>query len=197
MRRALLLLALLGATGPVRAEGPVLGLKVSAGGRYDDVRMCIATAAGVAGGPAADVSFFVEAPVGDDLALHVNVPVFRPLLFGLAFDMLQFEPDLTLLFRTPAQPDLDVLAGPLLGVTFHYGPDYRSESSGSGRTPSFFALGPRVGGTVGLDFLEPENAFNFMLGLTLYVSPMFATSQDEGRDGWIVGGALEGHFRWR
>ena len=42
------------------ADGPnsvIFGFKVRAGGRFDNVRMCVASPAGVKGGMAMDVSF--------------------------------------------------------------------------------------------------------------------------------------------
>jgi hypothetical protein len=61
---------------------------------------------------------------------------------------------------------VDLVAGPTLGVSLHYGPDYESASSGDKRGPSFFAIGPTIGGYLGLDFKRPEKTFNFELGLT-------------------------------
>ena len=67
------------------------GIKISAGGRYDDVRMCVATPAGTKIGPAMDVSFVTEWGLGDNLVLSLNLPVLRPILFATKFDMLQFD----------------------------------------------------------------------------------------------------------
>ena len=76
-----------------------LGARLRAGGRYDDVRMCVASPAGVKGGPAADISFFFQVPLAARVSLDVDVPVMRPILFGAAFKMLQFEPSASLRFR--------------------------------------------------------------------------------------------------
>jgi hypothetical protein len=37
-----------------------LGIKVMAGGRYDDMRMCVGSAADVKGGPIADVMLLIK-----------------------------------------------------------------------------------------------------------------------------------------
>jgi hypothetical protein len=127
LRRLILLTPLLLAAPTARAETPdpglILGTKLSAGGRFDNVRRCVASSAGTRGGPAADVSFLVEIPLRKRLALAVNIPVFRPVLFGLAFKMLQFEPDVTLVFRRPVGSTTDLVFGPSLGLSLHWGPD--------------------------------------------------------------------------
>ena len=184
------------AGGPADPESIVLGLMVSAGGRYDDVRMCVATGAGVKGGLALDISFFVEVPVAERTSVVVNVPVMRPILFGAAFDMLQFEPEARVVYRATTEGSTDFLVGPSLGIILHYGPDYRSAGSGDGRRPSFFAIGPRLGAYLGLDFERPDHPFNFQLGLHPYVSPLFSVGDPEEHRGWIVGAMLEGLFRF-
>jgi hypothetical protein len=174
----------------------VLGVKVRFGGRYDDVRMCVASDPGVKGGIAADVSFFMEFGVHADWALHVDLPVFRPILFAASFGMLQFEPAVTAKYRVRTGGSVDVLVGPTLGLSMHYGPDYRSASSGAGRSPSFFAMGPTVGGYVGLDFLRPGKAFNFQIGVSPYVSPLFSIGDPAGHRGVVAGGLVDALFRW-
>lgn len=174
----------------------IFGVAVRAGGRYDNVRMCVATPAGVKGGPAADISFFTEFDVGKDMSLHVDVPVFRPILFGAAFKMLQFEPSVTLKFRKVNDGKIDLVAGPTLGLSLHWGPDYESESSGDGRGSSFFALGPIVGGYFGLDFKRPDKAFNFELGVTPYVTPLFGVADSDNHKGVVIGGLLDGSFKF-
>ena len=159
-----------------REEGKLLfGIKVSVGGRYDDVRMCVASPAGARGGPALDVSFFTEIGIKQDVSVIVNVPVFRPVLFAAAFRMLQFEPDVTLAFRQDAGERIDLVVGPSIGFVLHYGPGFESERSGPGRTPSFFAMGPRIGAYLGLDFHREDSRFNFQLGIQPYASPLFAS----------------------
>jgi hypothetical protein len=189
---------------PARAAGGdeavsravIFGIAVRAGGRFDNVRKCVASPTGTKGGIAADVSVFADIPVSDTASVHINLPVMRPILFAAAFKMLQFEPEVGLLFRKITDGNVDVIAGPTLGVSLHYGPDYTSERSGSGRKPSFFAMGPQIGGYVGLDFKRPDERFNFQLGLSPYVAPLFGVNDPENHKGVVVGGLLDGLFRF-
>jgi hypothetical protein len=173
----------------------VLGIKISAGGRYDTVRLCVATGEGVKGGPAADVSFFTEIGIADRQTITVDVPVFRPIFFAAAFGMLQFEPEVTLSTRVVRGEDLGLLLGTGLGLTLHYGPDYTSPTSGPGRKPSFFAMGPRTSLYLGLDFPRPGEIFNFQLGLRPYLTALLGVDDPEDHRGQVLGGQLEGQFR--
>jgi len=175
----------------------VMGVKVRFGGRYDDVRMCVATPAGVKGGIAADVSFFLDLGLAKDWTAHLDVPVMRPILFAAAFRMLQLEPSVSFQRRLRTDGAVDFVVGPTVGLSLHHGPDYKSEPSGAGRKPSFFALGPTVGAYMGLDFKRPGESFNFQLGLTPYVTPLFSVADPESHRGWVLGGLLDGSFRWK
>jgi hypothetical protein len=193
--------ALLGAPGDLAAQTDaedeiILGFKVRFGGRYDDVRMCVASGAGVKGGIAADVSFFMDFGLRGNWTIHVDLPVFRPILFATSFHMLQFEPSVGAHYRLRTAGIVDVIVGPTLGFSLHHGPDYRSTRSGPGRGPSFFALGPTVGGYFGLDFKRPGRAFNFQLGLSPYVTPMFSVGDPEDHRGVVAGGLVDALFRW-
>jgi len=174
----------------------IFGIAVRAGGRYDNVRMCVASPSGVKGGPALDISFFTEIGVSKDMSVSINIPIMRPILFGAAFGMLQFEPEVSLKFRVEREGKTDIILGPSLGITLHYGPDYKSGSSANDRGKSFFALGPRVGGYLGLDFKRPGEVFNFQLGLSPYITPLFSVSDPDDHRGVVIGGILEGHFRF-
>ena len=110
--------------------------------------------------------------------------------------MLQLEPDVTLSFRRAASESIDIVFGPSLGLSLHYGPDYQSESSGPGRTPSFFALGPIFGAYLGLDFKRPQRNVNYQLGVRPYVTPLFAVSDPASHRGVVVGGMLEAQLRF-
>jgi hypothetical protein len=185
--------------GRVLAESPrrlAFGLQLSAGGRYDNVRKCVASSAGSPGGPAADISVFGEVGLGGSTSLIFNLPVMRPVLFGLAFRMLQFEPDVTLAFRKASSARLDWVIGPTLGITLHYGADYHSEGTGDDAGPTFFALGPTIGAYLGMDFKRPERATNFQIGIHPYVTPLFAISDPGEHRGIVVGGLLVGQLRW-
>lgn len=175
---------------------PALGFKVSAGGRYDDVRLCVVTGEGTKGGPAGDISFVAEFGSVSNVLFSLDVPVFRPVLFATSFDMLQFEPDVTAKFAYSAGKKSELLVGPSLGLSLHYGPDYQSSAHGAGRGPSFFAMGPRVGGYVGVDFKRPQRVFNFQLGLHPYVTPLFGVSDPADHKGVVVGASLDLLFRF-
>lgn len=181
---------------PAGNKAFVIGPKIRAGGRFDNVRMCVASPAGAKGGPAADISLSTEIALKDTISLDIDLPIFRPVMFGLAFDMLQFEPSVTLKFRRIGSGRTDLVGGPTLGMSFHYGPDYNSESSGDGRTPSFFAMGPLIGGYIGLDFKRPAKKFNLQLGLTPYVEPLFGVNDPENHQGVVVGGLLDFQLRF-
>ena len=178
------------------SDGSIIGVKIRAGGRYDNVRMCVATPAGVKGGMAADISLFTEFSLSDNARLHIDLPVFRPILFGLAFKMLQFEPSVTLKFRKVSDGNVDFVAGPMLGLSLHYGPDFNSDPSGDNRSPSFFALGPTVGGYMGLDFKRLGNNFNFELGLTPYITTLFGVGDAPIDRGIVAGGLLDVAFKF-
>jgi len=182
--------------GAMSDNALIFGFKVSAGGRYDDIRMCVATPAGVKGGIAMDISFFTEIGLSDKMSLTVDIPVMRPILFAAAFKMLQFEPSVTLNFRKVSDGKVDFVAGPSLGVILHYGPDYNSEQSGEGRGSSFFAMGPRIGGYLGLDFKRPGEAFNFQLGISPYIAPLFGIKDPDNHKGVVAGGYIDGLFRF-
>jgi len=206
--RAMPLLAVLALAGlltsaPAAAQDPsaaadalIVGVKLRVGGRFDNVRMCVASPPGTKGGPAADVSFFIEVPVDNELSVEIDVPVMRPILFGAAFRMLQFEPSVALKFRRESEGGVDFVGGPVLGLSLHHGPDHLSAAEGEGRRPSFFAFGPTVGGYLGLDFKRPGETFNFQLGLTPYLTPLFGVNDPDHHFGVVVGGLLDGLFRF-
>jgi hypothetical protein len=170
------------------------GFKVRIGGRFDNVRKCVASKTGTKGGIAADISAFAEFPTGKGPSVHVDLPLMRPILFAAAFHMLQFEPTVALKFIDRSDNKVGWVVGPALGVSLHYGPDYKSETSGSGRTSSFFAMGPIMGAYAGLDFRRPGEKFNFQLGLSPYVTPLFGIGDPRNHRGVVVGGLLDGIF---
>ena len=170
----------------------VIGVKLRAGGRFDNVRRCVATSKGTPGGPAADISAFVELPAGGGNTVQIDLPIMRPILFAAAFDMLQFEPSATFKFHDPNGGDIGWVLGPTLGMSLHYGPDYHSDLKGR----KFFALGPIIGGYAGLDFRRPNKAFNFELGLTPYFIPLFGVDDSQNHKGIVVGGLLDAAFRF-
>lgn len=174
----------------------VIGVKIRIGARFDNVRMCVATPAGVRGGPAADISFFWENTDSSGQAIELDVPVLRPILFAASFHMLQFEPTVTYSTR---QGDIDknaFIVGPTLGLSLHYGPDYKSESKGANRGPSFFAMGPILGVYLGADFARPGETFNYRLGATPYLTPLFGIGDPAGHRGAAIGALVDNHLRF-
>ncbi|MCK9524192.1 MAG: hypothetical protein M0R76_14285 [Proteobacteria bacterium] len=175
----------------------LIGFKLRAGGRFDNVRMCIGSPPGVKGGPAMDVSLYVEFALDDDISLAVDLPVMRPIMFAFAFQMLQFEPQLTLLFRHRVGGNVDFVGGPSIGVSLHYGPDYHSARSGRDRGKSFFAAGPMFGGYMGFDFKRPQKNFHYQLGLAPYLAPMLGIHDPDEHRGFILGGTIDNVFIFR
>ena len=183
-------------TQETQSNHVILGLKISVGGRYDNVRMCVATPPGTKGGLAMDISFFTEIGLDDDMSILVNIPIMRPILFGAAFKMLQFEPEVSLLFRKVNEGKVDLVAGPTLGIMLHYGPDYESDQDGENRGPSFFAMGPKLGGYLGFDIKRPDKNFNMQIGISPYVAPLFSINDPDEHIGVVVGGSIDGLFRF-
>jgi hypothetical protein len=185
---------------PYRAEAQegqvIFGIKIKAGGRFDNVRMCVASSRGSKGGPAADVTFYTEVGLTDDMSISIDLPVFRPVLFAAAFGMLQFEPDVSLLFRAKRGDKADFIVGPTLGLSLHYGPDYNSERAKGKRSPSFFAMGPRIGAYLAADFTRPNETMNFQLGVQPYVTPLFGINDPDAHKGVVLGGSIDSLFRF-
>ncbi len=173
----------------------VYGVKFRLGGRYDDVRMCVASPAGAKGGMAADISFFAEFGLSNNKSLHIDIPVFRPILFAASFNMLQFEPTVNLRFRKSKNDYSDFIAGPTLGVSLHYGPDYNSEQNAPDRTYSFFAMGPIIGGYFGIEF-KRNKASNFEIGISPYLIPLFSINDINKHSGIVAGALIDISFRF-
>lgn len=160
------------------------GILYMAGGRYDDVRMCVASAAGVKGGPMADIMFLTKYTFSEKSTLTFNLPVMRPLLFGLAFQVLQFEPEFTFQYRKVLNDSKALLTGPGLGVSLNYGPDYKSDLKNRG--DPFFAVGPFISWQIGLEFKGPQKMR--VVGIRAFYVPL--TAKDHS-DGIVLGGVLE------
>jgi hypothetical protein len=170
------------------------GVKLSAGGRYDNVRMCIASDPGVKGGPALDLSLFSEFSIGEGKRIGFNLPVLRPVLFATAFKMLQFEPQAGFFFDGPRRGSWQTVMGGTVGLSLHYGPDFRSPRKEAERGPDFFAMGPMVGVYLGAEWQRPERAFNWEFGLQPYVTTLFGIDDPQRHRGVVIGGMLEGRI---
>lgn len=164
-----------------------MGMHLLAGGRYDDVRMCVGSDAGVKGGPIMDIYADLRIPVGKLNTLAINIPVMRPILFGAAFQMLQFEPQVTYEHHFGTEEKAHIVLAGGSGLIFHYGPDY--ESSNDNRGEDFFAWGPLLSGFIGMEI--PGNRNNWMTGVKVFYSPLFSEDYDNGT---VAGAALELHY---
>jgi len=153
------------------------GILFMAGGRYDNIRMCAASPAGVKGGSIADIMFITKHQLNKHYSLTFNLPVMRPVLFGLAFKMLQFEPEVTLECNKLLNVKTDFLSGPGIGISFHYGPDYKSSRSNADK--SFFAMGPLISWKAGLAF-KKEGIVKNTAGLKAFYIPLFAKNRTTG-----------------
>lgn len=173
-----------------QAAGPDVsyGIRVMVGIRYDNLRMCVATPAGKKGGPIADIMLDTRFRLKDDLNLTINLPVMRPILFGIAFKMLQFEPGITLEKTRRLNDRRAIIAGPGLGISFHYGPDYESDKKSRGE--SFFAIGPYLSALCAFRG-STESGKTRGVGLRAFYVPLFSQGQ---RPGTVAGCAIEGEF---
>ncbi len=163
-----------------------LGFLVMAGGRYDNLRMCVATDSGVKGGPIADIMLTGRSASSGKVNVGFNLPFFRPLLFAAAFKMLQFEPEMVFDIRSNPKNGFQFTTAPSVGLSLHYGPDYHSDRKN--RSPSFFAAGPIIGvhflmGKIGSD-QQVKNSF----GIKPFYAALFSKKYSVGT---VVGGALE------
>lgn len=181
--------------GQSSSKENAIGLKIRVGGRFDNVRMCVASPAGTKGGPALEVSFYGEKALSENKALAFDIPLFRPILFAAAFKMFQFDPDVSLLFKNRIDNDRDFIAGPTLAFSLHYGPDYNSDKSNRGE--SFWAIGPRIGGYFAVDFKRDSERMNFQLGIHPYITPMFAIDSKTIDNGIVSGAILDGLFKFK
>lgn len=170
-----------------------VGIHVMVGARYDNMRMCVASPAETKGGPVADVMLDVKFALTDEVALGINIPVMRPILFAAAFKMLQFEPAVSLEYKHKIAEDKYVILGPSIGASFHYGPDYRSDKDTKGEP--FFAAGPYISQLLGLNF-EGSSGRDKTIGLRVFYIPLFSGESDLS-PGTVVGGALEWHVMFK
>ncbi len=173
-------------------EQPVeIGAKVMFGGRYDDVRMCVASDASVKGGIIADIMFLTRFPLSETKKISLEIPLMRPIIFATAFEMLQFEPQVTLELKKELKSSNAVIAGPGLGMSFHYGPDYKSDKD-LNRGEPFWAIGPMISATIGIaNFNDSGNEKR--IGIRAFYIPLFETS-GEKRKGNVLGAVVEAHF---
>jgi len=161
------------------------GITYMAGIRYDDVRMCVATDAGVKGGPIGDIQFTTTYTFTPEYALTFNLPFGRPLLFASAFDMLQFEPEFTFEYRIHLENERVMVLGPGLGISLNHGPGYEADLDNRGE--EFFASGPFISGLIGWEFTDAEDKKR-IIGIRAFYVPLNADDHPDGRS---YGAALE------
>lgn len=184
-----------------------VGFVVSIGGRFDNVRLCPATPLGSKGGPTLDLAAVVDVPLETQATMRITVPVLRPILFGLAFRMLQFEPYVAILFHrrlddwAPENGDYTSWTqaiGPVFGISLHHGPDTTATIAGEGRGPSFFAVGPLLGASIihSRQVIDLWHATGF--GVTPYITPLFGADVPDPHRGIAIGGHfdLSLYARW-
>jgi hypothetical protein len=160
------------------------GIMFMAGGRYDDVRMCVASPAGVKGGPIGDIMLAFKHQKNDKYAFVFNLPVFRPILFGAAFKMLQYEPEAIFEIHKVINEKTIFFYGPGFGLSLNYGPDYKSNNKNP--TVSFFSAGPIINYQLG--FLFTSKIQNSMALKAFYIPLFSANNHDNGN---VLGGALQ------
>lgn len=161
------------------------GILVMGGARYDNVRMCAGSPAGVKGGPIGDIMFTMKYRFSDKYAAVLNIPVMRPILFAASHDMLQFEPEAVFEMHRSLNGKRDFIHGPGLGLSANYGPDYNSGTENP--TESFYAFGPIVNYQVGLAFNGKSQ--QHVIALKSFYTPLF--SSDGHDNGHVVGGTLQ------
>lgn len=179
----MVLVLALAASGYAQNNGGFgIGIHVLGGGRYDNVRMCVGSPAGVPGGPIGEVYLDLRFPAGENGKLIVNLPVMRPILFAVSFQMLQLEPQLTYEHTFGSGDGLRPVVAGGLGAVFHYGPDYNSDPQNRG--PSFFSTGPLVTGSAGVTFWKGR----IITGVKVFYAPLFTAGRPVGT---VLGGGLE------
>jgi hypothetical protein len=171
--------------GSAAKSGLDMGMLFMAGGRFDDMRLCVATGNGIQGGPVADIMLTIRKNITENLQFGADIPFFRPVLFGAAFKMLQFEPQM-ILDRTLLKSDKAFLLSPALGLSLHYGPDYKSDKKN--RSDSFFAMGPLLGLRMGIQFSPFDQGFKNTIAIRPFYVGLFSKDY---RNGNVAGATLE------
>ncbi len=165
--------------------GPSFGILYMAGGRYDDVRMCVATDAGVKGGPMGDVQLVTRWHLSSDMNIAFNLPVFRPILFISAFKMVQFEPMVDFEMISSIGGDSRIITGPGMGISIHHGPGYESDLKDP--DPAFNAIGPTISWKMGF-ILNSDGGKLSTIGGRIFYTPLFAEDHSNGK---VIGLAFE------
>lgn len=166
--------------------GISFGVNFMFGARYDDMRMCVASPAGVKGGPVGDVQLYTKVHFNEKYALGFKLPIMRPILFSTAFNMLQFEPEFTFEIQHTINEDVTFKTGFGLGASMHYGPDYKAGKEDQ-NAESFPAAGPYISTIFGIGF-KNDNNLQRATGIRLFYAPLFSEARGTGT---VLGAALE------
>ena len=168
-----------------------IGVSVAAGGRYDNVRMCIASPAGTPGGMALEpVGLVMEYRFNERFGMGMYLPIARPIIFAVNTQMLQFLPELVFNIHIPVDEFKTIVIHPAIGASLHYGPDYLSDKENRGI--DFFAAGPRISILGGIALHKNEN-HEFIFGLKPYAEFLFS----EYRSGFVAGGEIDFQYRYK
>jgi hypothetical protein len=171
--------------------GGYLTFMLGLGGRYDDLRMCVASPAGAKGGPVAEFAGLgLRLRPSAALSVDANIPLGRALLFAIAFQMLQWEPDIAVNFHLGIDERSEVIIGPALGAAFHFGPDYRSDLDTKPRR-DFFAIAPKVSVLLGYGKWLSSGTTERIIGVRPFFEYFFGQND---RRGVTIGAMLE--FQW-
>lgn len=182
MKKSFIFLVFITVTCTVFAENEQVdfGFHIDAGARYDDLRMCVGSTAGVKGGPIADIYIDLDFNLNKNSKLGISIPIMRPLLFGLAFQMLQLEPLVNYYYYFgDYNRNVRFVVGTGLGLSFHWGPDFNSDLQN--RSSDFFAMGPIINIYGGLTLGD------WHIGIRGFYEPLFSSSNGVGT---VIGGAL-------
>lgn len=183
----LLLLSMLSFAQSVKVLESKYGLLFMAGARYDDVRRCVATSPGTKGGPMADIMLTRVFQLSESKSLRVNLPVMRPILFAVAFKMLQFEPEANLFLSSNAAEHKRLFLSPGLGFSLNYGPDYMSDNGVDAE--KFFSYGPTFSLQAGLRLGTAKTS---SASFRVFYTPLFASGV--GKNGTVLGASIQYWF---
>jgi hypothetical protein len=179
--------------------GAYLGYMFGFGGRYDNLRMCVASPAGAKGGIIAEFgSALIRLRINSLFSLDVNLPAGRAALFAARFKMLQWTPDLTFNFHIELAQSHEILLGPSIGLTFHYGPDYQTAEDDPDKI-SFFAMGPKLSILVAYQRVLKEGRMLWTIGIRGFWEIFLIPDQPDVpyETGHSLGGMMENSFSWR
>ncbi len=183
----LLFFSLLTISAQSNKSGFEIGFSFAAGGKYDAVRQCVATPRGVTGGPAFEFGGLVLDYRFDNwFAFGGYIPLLRPILFGAAFQMLQFMPELIFSLYIPVYFKVDLFLIMGMGGSFHYGPGF--DYKGNLVDKPFFAGGPRFSLSFGPRFYINDR-FSISVGLKPYFEYLF--NSRDGKAGIVGGGEID------